>query len=264
MTGWSNPTPLAVFVLAIALLLAAGTSGALRLPPLRFHGPLTPVGIKVTAALGVLCLGVSGVIALAGTGEPPPPQPSATPIPPPVIYDPTITPASSPETTPPTTTPSPNTSTPPPEPPSDGGPEPTTYLQDLGALGSPNGLNSNPHLSIGKVPYPHSVAVACTVEDSGVVYDAAGYSSLHATVAVGDGTSGPGIADDVACEITVSNNAKGILKTLIVKPSDGPKIFDVQLKGSRQMKISCVPVSKTNAGYEVNYEIGFGNAELRQ
>jgi hypothetical protein len=69
MRGWSDPSALGVFVLAVALLLAAGTSGALRLPPLNVHGPLTPSGIKVTAALGVLCLVVAGGIALVGAGD---------------------------------------------------------------------------------------------------------------------------------------------------------------------------------------------------
>ncbi len=78
MRGWSDPSALAVFVIAVALLLAAGTSGALRLPPLNVHGPLTPAGIKVTAALGVLCLVVAGGVALWG-GHDSPPQPTATP-----------------------------------------------------------------------------------------------------------------------------------------------------------------------------------------
>ncbi|MEU0794093.1 hypothetical protein ABZ342_28835 [Amycolatopsis sp. NPDC005961] len=78
MSGWSDPSALAVFVIAVALLLAAGTSGALRLPPLNVHGPLTPAGIKVTAALGVLCLAVAGGVALWG-GHDSPPQPTATP-----------------------------------------------------------------------------------------------------------------------------------------------------------------------------------------
>jgi hypothetical protein len=60
MRGWSDPSALGVFVIAVALLLAADTSGALRLPPLNVHGPLTPSGIRVTAAPGALCLVVAG------------------------------------------------------------------------------------------------------------------------------------------------------------------------------------------------------------
>jgi len=117
---------------------------------------------------------------------------------------------------------------------------------------------------MGKVFYPHSVAVACVREDTLVAYDVGEYSSLHATIGVGNDDAGPGRADDIACEITISNNAQGILKTVTIKPSQGPQTFDVDLKGSSQMKIACVPVSKTRAGYDVNYKIGFGNAELRQ
>lgn len=78
MRGWSDPSALGLFVIAVALLLAAGTSGALRLPPLNMHGPLTRSGIKVTAALGVLCLVVSAGVALAGAGDSAP-QPTAAP-----------------------------------------------------------------------------------------------------------------------------------------------------------------------------------------
>lgn len=80
MRGWSDPSALGVFVIAVALLLAAGTSGALRLPPLNVYGPLSPSGIKVTAVLGVLCLVVAGGIALVGVIDPSP-QPPASPQP---------------------------------------------------------------------------------------------------------------------------------------------------------------------------------------
>ncbi len=84
MRGWSDPSALAVFVIAVALLLAAGTSGALRLPPLNVRGPLTPAGIRVTAALGVLCLVVAGGVALWGTsgsGSTPPVPTAESPSP---------------------------------------------------------------------------------------------------------------------------------------------------------------------------------------
>lgn len=126
MRGWADPSALGVFVIAVALLLAAGTSGALRLPPLNVHGPLTPSGIKVTAALGVLSLVVAGGIALVGVVDPSP-QPTASPQPSTEV--PSVTPPSSGTTTP---SPPPTTSSRPPTTPTGGSPPST------GNTGSPS------------------------------------------------------------------------------------------------------------------------------
>lgn len=89
--GWSNPSLLAIFVIGVALLLAAGTSGAARLPPLNLNGPLTRTGIRVAAVLGVLCLAVFGGLAFTrlddwspdGTFPPVSPFHTPSPTPPP-------------------------------------------------------------------------------------------------------------------------------------------------------------------------------------
>ncbi|MFJ9782487.1 hypothetical protein ACIRSS_23100 [Amycolatopsis sp. NPDC101161] len=274
MAVWANPSLLGVFVLGVALLLVGATGGVVSLLGIiRLRGNLTPRALAASALLGVLCI----IISFTGLPhiviESPP---TTAPTPTPAVAESPEMPSrpSQPTDTksiPPTTT---ESSPPPPEPPAkasesadgnstDSGS--TLYLQDAKRIGSPNALNSNPGLEIGSNSYPHSVAVGCTSEDGLVAFDVAGYSSLHAVIGFGNDQSGAGITEDIASEITISNNiGKVPLKVVTIKPSDGVRILDVSLKGVNQMKISCVPTRKTRAGNGVFYEVGFGNAELKK
>ncbi|MET8998663.1 hypothetical protein [Amycolatopsis sp. NPDC004169] len=163
MRGWADPSALAVFVIAVALLLAAGTSGALRLPPLNRHGPLTPAGIRVTAALGVLCLLVAGGVALWG-GHDSPPQPTAAPQPP----------SSAPPVTPPastaTTEPAPSTR-PTVDRTTDSPPAPE--LRELGADRVSLGTSTGYDFDAGKTAFPS--------EGADIVVDSTGISAVSGT-----------------------------------------------------------------------------------
>ncbi|MEC3978139.1 hypothetical protein [Amycolatopsis sp. H20-H5] len=268
--GWFDPSTLAVFVLGVALLLLAGTGGLVRFTPLfgRHTGEqLKPSAIKVTATLGVLCVLVSAGIELPSWIEKisikthDPTSSISPPVPTPIITpDPTPSPTTTTPITPTST--SPTSSTPPtseslPLPPS------KTYLQALSPLGSPNVLNRNPSLKMNKFPYTHSIEVACvTGEPAGVVYAVSDYSKLHVTLGLNDADNGPGRADGIPCEVSITNNADGDLKTLTIKPGGSPQELDIDLRGAVQMKITCIPEGKTRSGNDVNYKIGFGNAEL--
>jgi hypothetical protein len=277
MSGWFAPTPLGVFVLGVAILLIAATGGLVWFTPLFGRRPhasekLGSAATKIVAILGVLCLVVSGGFALRSWMDRPPgdsPQPSsvAQPSTVPILPSASPTPSPSPtpvsppdQATPPSTTSRSTSKTPLPLPPP---PPAKNYLQDNHPLGSPNVLNSNPTLTMGGEPYPHSVTIACVRGgDGGVVYSVGGYSKLHATIGLSSTDNGPGRADDIPCQISITNNAGGQLADLTFKPSSKPQTLDVDLRGADQMKIICLASGQTKAGYDVNYKIGFGNAEL--